>query len=55
MAADIDAIANEVFATIGTGHQISTFTSRPAGLTLDEAYKVTALLNQKRRARERSG
>jgi len=51
MAADIDAIANEVFATIGTGSQISTFTSRPAGLALDEGYRVTALLNRKFEAR----
>jgi 2-oxo-3-hexenedioate decarboxylase len=51
MPADIHAIADEVFAFIGTGHQISPFTSRPAGLTLDEAYKVTALLDQKRQAR----
>jgi len=51
MAADIHAIADEVFATIGTGRQISTFTSRPAGLTLDEAYHVTAFLNRKQEVR----
>jgi len=49
--ADIDAIADEVFATIGTGGQISAFTSRPAGLTVDDGYRVTALLNRKREAR----
>ena len=51
MAADIHAIADEVFATIGTGRQISPFASRPAGLTLDEGYRVTALLNRRREAR----
>jgi 2-keto-4-pentenoate hydratase len=51
MAADIDAIADEIFATIGTGRQISPFTSRPAGLTLDDGYRVTALLNRRREAR----
>jgi len=45
MAADIDAIADEIFTTIGTGRQISPFTSRPASLTLDDGYRVTALLN----------
>ena len=51
MAADIDAIADEIFATIGTGRQISPFTSRPAGLTLDDGYRVTALLDRRREAR----
>ncbi len=47
MAADIDAIAAEVVATLGTGRQISPFTSRPAGLTLDEAYRVSALVDRR--------
>src|SRR5438105_14301745 len=51
MAADIHAIADEVFATIGTGRQILPFTSRMAGLTLDDGYRVTALLNRRREAR----
>src|SRR6516165_4942409 len=51
MAADIDAIADEVAVTIGTPRQIPTFTSRPAGLTLDEAYRATAVLNRRREAR----
>ena len=51
MAADIRGIADEVFATIGTGHQIAPFTKRPGGLSLGEAYRVTALLNQKHEAR----
>jgi 2-oxo-3-hexenedioate decarboxylase len=51
MAADLSAIADEIFATLGTGRQVSPFTARPAGLTLDEAYRVSALLNRKREAR----
>lgn len=51
MSADIRVIADEVLAAIGTCRQILPFTSRPAGLTLDEAYRVTALLDQKREAR----
>jgi 2-keto-4-pentenoate hydratase len=50
-AADIQAIGDEVFATIGTGRQITPFTSRPAGLTLDDGYRVTTLLKQKFEAR----
>jgi 2-keto-4-pentenoate hydratase len=50
-AADIAAIAGEIFATLGTGRQIAPFTSRAAGLTLDDAYQVTALLNEKCEAR----
>jgi 2-oxo-3-hexenedioate decarboxylase len=49
--ADIHAIADEVFATIGTGRQIAPFTSRPGGLTLDGSYRVTALLNKRYEAR----
>jgi len=51
MAADIQAIADEVFAALAACRQISPFTSRPAGLTLDEAYRVIALLDQKRAVR----
>jgi 2-oxo-3-hexenedioate decarboxylase len=49
--ADQSAIAAEVFAMLGTGRHIAPFTSRPSGLTLDDAYRVTALLNQMREAR----
>jgi 2-oxo-3-hexenedioate decarboxylase len=49
--ADVAAIAEEIFATLGSGRQIAPFTSRPAGLRLDDAYRVTALLNEKREAR----
>jgi 2-oxo-3-hexenedioate decarboxylase len=51
MAADIHAIAGEILATLGTGRQLSPFTSRPAGLTLEEGYRVSAVLNRLREAR----
>src|SRR5215470_18091311 len=51
MAANIDAIADEVLATLGTGRQIAPFTARPAGLTLDESYRALASLDRKRAAR----
>jgi 2-keto-4-pentenoate hydratase len=50
-SADLSAIAEEIFAALGTGRQIAPFTSRPSGLTLDDAYRITALLNQTREAR----
>jgi 2-keto-4-pentenoate hydratase len=49
--ADVAAIAEEIFATLGSGRQIAPFTSRTDGLTLEDAYRVTALLNEKREAR----
>ncbi|HEY7248759.1 MAG TPA: fumarylacetoacetate hydrolase family protein [Xanthobacteraceae bacterium] len=51
MPADICIIADEVVAALGSCRQIAPFTSRPAGLTLDEAYRVTALVDQEREAR----
>jgi 2-oxo-3-hexenedioate decarboxylase len=51
MPADADAIADEVLATIGAGGQTSPFTTRPEGLTLEEAYRVIGLLNRGREAR----
>jgi 2-keto-4-pentenoate hydratase len=50
MAADLAAVADEVFATLGTGRQIPLFTSRAAGLTLDESYRALAILDQMREA-----
>jgi len=50
-SADISAIAAEIFATLGTGRQIAPFTARPAGLTVEDAYRVSAALNAMRRAR----
>src|SRR5947208_8519252 len=51
MKPDLHAIADEAFAAIASGRQISPFSSRPAGLTLADAYVVTALLNRMRQAR----
>jgi 2-keto-4-pentenoate hydratase len=48
---DIDAIAGEIFATLGTGRQIGPFTSRPAGLALADAYRILAALNARSEAR----
>ena len=39
--AAIDAIAEEVFALLGTGRQTAPFSSRGGGLSLDDAYRVS--------------
>ena len=46
-AAPIAAIAEEIFATFGSGRQITPFSARPGGLTLDDANLITPLLRQK--------
>ena len=51
MTAGIDAIVKEVLAVLGTGGQVSPFAARPAGLTLAEAYRVSAGLDRRRTAR----
>ena len=51
MAADLNAIADEVLATLGTGRPIEPFSARPAGLSLDESYRVATVLNRMREAR----
>jgi 2-keto-4-pentenoate hydratase len=51
MKPDLHAIADEAFAAIESGRQRSPFSLRPAGLTLEDAYVVTALLDRKREAR----
>jgi hypothetical protein len=43
-ALDIKAVANEVVASLASHRQILTFSSRPVGLTLAQAYRVTPLL-----------
>jgi 2-oxo-3-hexenedioate decarboxylase len=43
-ALDVKAIANEVVASLASHRQIPTFSSRPVGLTLAQAYRVTPLL-----------
>lgn len=43
-ALDVRTVANEVVACLAGLCQISTFSSRPGGLTLAQAYRVTPLL-----------
>ena len=43
-ALDVKAVANEVVASLAGHCQIPTFSSRPGGLTLAQAYRVTPLL-----------
>src|SRR5262249_20202989 len=40
----VEAVAKEVIASLSSGVQIPPFSSRPGGLTLAQAYRVTALL-----------
>lgn len=40
------AIATEAFAALGNTHQISPFSARPAGLSVEDAYRVTPLVRQ---------
>src|SRR3974377_776799 len=51
MPADIHAIAGEIFATLGTGRQISPSAAPPPGRTLEDGYRVSAILNRLREAR----
>jgi len=48
---DIEAIAGEAFAVLGTGRQIAPFSKACPGLGLDEAYRVTAAVRARREAR----
>jgi 2-oxo-3-hexenedioate decarboxylase len=41
---DLKAVADDVLASLSGHSQIPTFSSRPGGLTLDQAYQVTSLL-----------
>jgi 2-oxo-3-hexenedioate decarboxylase len=43
-ALDVETVANEVAASLVGHRQIPTFSSRPGGLTLAQAYRVTAQL-----------
>ena len=43
-ALDVKAVADEVVASLAGHCQIPTFSTRPSGWTLAEAYRVTALL-----------
>lgn len=49
--ATIDAVADEVFAILGSGRQIAPFSGRTGGLNLDDAYRVSAKLDVARQAR----
>lgn len=42
-ALDFNAVANEVVASLAGHRQVSTFSSRPGGLTLAQAYRVIPL------------
>ena len=43
-AAHVKDVADDVLASLSSRRQIPTFSSRPVGLTLDQAYQVTSLL-----------
>lgn len=44
VAPDLNAMAEDVLASLGSHRQIPTFSSRPGGLTVDQAYQVIALV-----------
>jgi 2-oxo-3-hexenedioate decarboxylase len=48
---DLETIAGEVFAALGTGRQISPFSERFPGFDLPGAYQVTALVKGMRESR----
>ena len=41
---EVEAVTEEVIASLSNHSQIPTFSSRPGGLTLAQAYRVTPLL-----------
>jgi 2-oxo-3-hexenedioate decarboxylase len=41
---DLKVVADDVLASLSSHRQIPTFSSRAAGLTVDQAYQVTALV-----------
>jgi 2-keto-4-pentenoate hydratase len=45
-AKTLKAIAEEAFAALSNTRQISPFSSRPAGLAVDDAYRVTPLVRR---------
>lgn len=49
--AAVDAIAEEVFALLGTGRQTAPFSSRGDGLSLDDAYRVSRRVRALREGR----
>ena len=48
---DVQDIAKEVFAVLGTGRQIAPFSKANSDFNLNEAYRVTAAVRAKREAR----
>jgi 2-keto-4-pentenoate hydratase len=48
---DVEAIAREVIVALASRSQIATFSSRPGGLTLEQAYRVPPLLRSALEAR----
>ena len=48
---DIQDIADEAFAVLGTGRQIAPFTSRRPDFGLEDAYRVAAAVRERREAR----
>jgi len=49
---DIQAVAVEAFANLGTGGQIAPFSSRFSSFNLVDAYRVSAMVRQMREGRE---
>ncbi len=46
--ARLEDVVSEVVATIGSGVQIAPFTARPEGLSVEDAYRVSAMANRRR-------
>ena len=42
----LNAVATEAFAALGNTNQILPFSARPAGLSIEDAYRVTPLVRQ---------
>jgi 2-oxo-3-hexenedioate decarboxylase len=47
---DVAAVANEAFGVLHTGDQISRFSARYPGFSIDDAYRVTAAVRTRRQA-----
>src|SRR5215472_6310848 len=48
---DIQGVADEAFAVLGTGRQIAPFTARSPEFGLEDAYRVAAAVRARREAR----
>jgi 2-oxo-3-hexenedioate decarboxylase len=51
VAINIDAVAAEVLAALDAPRQITPFSARPGGLSMPDAYRVTAAVQRRREAR----